>query len=75
MTYEFEMPWPPTMNHYHQPVNMGAKGARIIKGSKAREYAKEMESHLEQLGLFDERISEDKKLSMHLTLSPPTLAR
>lgn len=74
MTYEFEMPWPPTLNHYHQPVKMG-KGVRIIKGAKAREYAKSMESHLDSIGLYNEKICEDVRLSMHLTLNPPTLAK
>ena len=35
--YEFNLPWPPTVNHYHQPVRHG-RGVRIIKGAKARAY-------------------------------------
>ncbi|AUR92829.1 endodeoxyribonuclease [Vibrio phage 1.177.O._10N.286.45.E10] len=72
--YEFTMPWPPTMNHYHQPVRM-EKGVRIIKGQKAKQYAKEMESYLESIGLMNEMIPEEQKLSVHITLNPPTLAR
>lgn len=75
MTYEFEMPWPPTLNHYHQPVKMGERGVRIVKGAKARKYAKEMESYLKGIGLYNEMIPEGVKLYMHLTLNPPTLAR
>jgi len=74
MTYEFTMPWPPTLNHYHQPIKMG-KCVRIIKGAKAREYAKNMEYYLKEIGIYDERIPEGVKLYMHLTLNPPTLAR
>lgn len=72
--YEFEMPWPPTFNHYHQPIRVG-KGARITKSKKAREYAKEMEIYLESIGLKNEMIPECQKLYVHLTLNPPTLAR
>lgn len=75
MSYEFIMPWPPTLNHYHQPIKMGDKGVRITKGAKARKYAKDMEQHLKDLGLCGERIDERVKLAMHLTLNPPTLAR
>ncbi len=72
--YKFVMPWPPTLNHYHQPVRM-KKGARIIKGAKARRYAEEMESYLKEIGLHNEMIPEDKKLCMTMVLNPPTLAR
>ena len=74
MSYEFVMPWPPTLNHYHQPIQIG-RSVRIIKGAKARQYAADMEVYLKEIGLYDERIPEGKKLSMHLTLNPPTLAR
>lgn len=72
--YEFAMPWPPTVNHYHQPIRAG-KGARITKGKKARQYAIEMEKYLDEIGIANERIPENKKLSMSLILHPPTLAR
>lgn len=72
--YEFEMPWPPTVNHYHQPVSFG-RGARIIKGEKARAYAKECEKHLAEIGVTNERIADSVELSVCLTLNPPTLAR
>ena len=38
--FEFNLPYPPTVNHYHQPVRQGL-GVRIIKGAKAREYQAE----------------------------------
>lgn len=72
--YNFEMPWPPTVNHYHQPVRMG-QGVRIVKGQDAKQYAKDCEKWLRDLGLENERIAEDKKLSMKLILHPPTLRR
>lgn len=72
--YEFVMPWPPTVNHYHQPVRMG-KGVRIVKGQKAKHYAIGMEKYLAEIGIANEKIPEDKILSMHLTLNPPTLAK
>jgi crossover junction endodeoxyribonuclease RusA len=70
--YEFEMPWPPTVNHYHQPIRVG-KGARIIKGVKARQYAELADKYLETMDLCDIKLSE--RLSVHLTLHPPTLAK
>ena len=72
--YQFEMPWPPTVNHYHQPVRMD-KGVRIIKGQEAKQYAKDCERWLRDLGLENEKIPEDKKLSMKLILHPPTLRK
>ena len=70
--YEFEMPWPPTVNHYHQPARIG-KGARIIKGAKARQYAEMADKYLETMDLCDINLSE--RLSVKLTLHPPTLAK
>lgn len=72
--YEFTIPWPPTVNHYHQPIKRG-KGVRVIKGTKAKEYARQMETYLAGIGIANEHISESAKLSVHLVLHPPTLAR
>lgn len=72
--YEFTMPWPPTVNHYHQPIRRG-KGVRVIKGAEAKKYAKQMETYLAEIGIANERINESAKLSVHLILHPPTLAR
>lgn len=74
--YDFEMPWPPTVNHFHQPVVMrsGKKPvARIIKGAKARQYSADMAEHLMILGLAGEQLA--GRLSVVLTLHPPTLAK
>jgi len=66
------MPWPPTVNHYHQPVKMG-RGVRVIKGKKAKEYGKDAVAALNSLNLAGERLTE--RLSVSLTLNPPTLAK
>lgn len=71
-TYKFVMPWPPTVNHYHQPVRMG-RGVRIIKGKKAKEYAKLAASELDKLGMTGECLTE--RLSVSLKLNPPTLRK
>lgn len=66
--YEFDMPWPPTVNHWHQPC----KG-RIIKGAKAREYTKKAVEHIKGLGLSGEMLTNQIKILM--VLHPPTNAR
>ena len=71
-SYEFSMPWPPTVNHYHQPVKMG-RGVRIIKGKKAKAYAVDAVCELVELGLSGEKLG--GRLSVSLTLRPPTLAK
>lgn len=66
--YSFWMPWPPTLNHWHQP-----RGNRIIKGSKAREYESKAVAHLKSLNLSGEALGSNLRVT--LTLHPPTLAR
>lgn len=66
--YEFEMPWPPSVNHWHQPCR-----GRIIKGKAARDYEKLAVEHLKSIGISGESITQD--LSVKLELMPPTLAR
>ncbi len=70
--YKFIMPWPPTLNHFHQPIKVG-KGVRITKSAKAREYAALAEARLIELGLNEERIPEHKRLEVKMVLNPPTL--
>ena len=70
--YEFNMPWPPTVNHFHQPIRVG-KGARIIKGAKARAYSDDMSVYLKAIGVSSEQLS--GRLAVTLTLHPPTLAK
>ena len=70
--YEFELPWPPTVNHWHQPVKMG-RGVRVIKSKKARDYESLVIEVMTALKLDGEFL--DGKLTVSLTLNPPTLAR
>jgi crossover junction endodeoxyribonuclease RusA len=66
--YEFTMPWPPSVNHWHQPCR-----GRIIKGSAARDYEKLAVDHLKSIGISDEKI--ESHLSVTMVLMPPTNAR
>ncbi|MGL5703615.1 MAG: RusA family crossover junction endodeoxyribonuclease [Cetobacterium sp.] len=66
--YDFTMPWPPTINHWHQPWR-----GRIIKGAKARKYESDAVAWLKSIGLNGERLAND--LRVKLTLHPPTNAR
>lgn len=70
--YKFNMPWPPTVNHYHQPAIIKGR-PRIIKGAKARQYAKDAAAHLKSIGIGGELINE--RLSISLAIHPPTLAK
>ena len=70
--YEFALPWPPTVNHYHQPVRQG-RGVRIIKGAKARAYQADAVAAITAAGLDAEGI--DGPVRITITLNPPTLAR
>lgn len=70
--YEFTLPYPPTVNHYHQPVRQG-RGVRIIKGAKARAYRADAVAAMVASGLDGEAIAGPVKMT--ITLNPPTLAR
>ena len=70
--YEFTLPYPPTVNHYHQPVLQG-RGVRIIKGAKARAYQADAVAAIVAAGLDAEGI--DGLVRITITLNPPTLAR
>ena len=70
--YEFTLPYPPTVNHYHQPVRQG-RGVRIIKGAKARAYQADAVAAITAAGLDAEGI--DGQVRITITLNPPTLAR
>lgn len=66
--YEFTMPWPPSVNHWHQPCR-----GRIIKGAVARDYERLAVDHLKSIGISGEKI--ESKLSVTMVLMPPTNAR
>ena len=70
--FEFNLPYPPTVNHYHQPVRQG-RGVRIIKGAKARAYQADAVAAITAAGLDAEGI--DGPVRITITLNPPTLAR
>lgn len=65
MEYEFEMPWPPSVNTMWRSCN-----GRNILSKKGREYRVEAIRHLKYLGLSDEQLSE--RLSLVVMLNPPT---
>lgn len=66
--YEFELPWPPSINSYWATF----RGRRLIS-KKGREYKKVVLDKLTELGLRGENVTE--KLSFHMTLNPPTLRK
>ena len=66
--YEFTMPWPTSVNHWHQPCR-----GRIIKGAAARDYERLAVNHLKSIGIYGEKI--ESQLSVTMVLMPPTSAR
>ena len=58
--FEFNLPYPPTVNHYHQPVRQG-RGVRIIKLAKARAYQVEAVAALVAAGLDGVAIHSGRK--------------
>lgn len=68
MDYEFEMPWPPSVNAWKTPFKN-----RMILTKKGREYRVKILSECEKLGLTKELLAE--KLNVKLVLNPPTLRR
>ena len=68
MSYNFVMPWPPSVNVWKTPFKN-----RMILTKRGREYRKEALQALRNLGLTGELITGD--LSVHLTLNPPTARR
>ena len=70
--YEFTLPWPPTVNHWHQPVRMG-RGVRVVKSTKARNYESKAVAECAKIGIYGELTT--GKLDVELELNPPTLAK
>ena len=66
------MPWPPTVNHWHQPAKIG-NFARIIKSAKAREYESRAVAHLADIGIAGKNLN--GSLCVELILHPPTLRK
>ena len=68
MNYEFELPFPPSVNAWKTPFRN-----RMILTKRGREYRKEVDAELRRLGLHGEGV--DGNLSVSITLNPPSLRR
>ena len=66
--YEFELPWPPSINSYWATF----RGRRLIS-KKGRQYKKDVAEILKEIDLNGELVKEN--LSFHMTLNPPTLRK
>ena len=66
--YEFDLPFPPSINSYRACVRN-----RLITSKKGREYFREVAAIIRQLGLHKENIAQSVVIS--LVLHPKTLAR
>ena len=68
MSYEFEMPWPPSVNAWKSPFRN-----RMILTKRGRTYRLDALEELKKLGLTGELLS--SRLSVSLVLNPPTLRK
>tara|TARA_R110000803_G_scaffold95395_5_gene163407 strand:+ start:9053 stop:9409 length:357 start_codon:yes stop_codon:yes gene_type:complete len=68
MSYEFEMPWPPSVNGYWRTFRN-----RQIISKRGREYRKSALLLLDSMDLSNEKLS--SRLSVSVTLNPPTLRK
>jgi len=68
MSYNFKMPWPPSVNAWMKPINN-----RLILTKRGREYRVKALDELAKLGLTGENI--EGPVHVHLTLNPPTLRK
>lgn len=67
--YEFELPWPPTVNHFHQPVLIKGR-MRNIKSKDVKRYQSEVAGVIKSLGLSKELIKQSVLIS--ITMHPKT---
>ncbi len=67
--YEFQLPWPPTVNHFHQPVMIKGR-TRNIKSKGVKAYHKQVKILMDKLGLSGEMIEE--RVSISLVMHPKT---
>lgn len=72
MNYNFSLPWPPTVNHFHMPVKMG-KYVRNIKSPKVKEYQKKVKFILQEKGLSLLKIN--RPVTISLVMHPKTNAK
>tara|TARA_R110000822_G_scaffold91912_1_gene211724 strand:+ start:834 stop:1187 length:354 start_codon:yes stop_codon:yes gene_type:complete len=68
MSYQFEMPWPPSVNGYWRTFRN-----RQIISKRGREYRKNSLLLLDSMDLSNEKLS--SRLSVSVTLNPPTLRK
>jgi crossover junction endodeoxyribonuclease RusA len=68
LDYEFELPFPPSVNAWKTPFRN-----RMILTKRGRGYRKEVDAELRRLGLRGELV--DGNLSVSITLNPPSLRR
>ena len=68
MSYEFKMPWPPSVNAWKTPFKN-----RMILTKRGRDYRVKALKDLADIGLTGENI--ENNVHVHLTLNPPTLRR
>lgn len=66
MSYEFELPWPPSINGYWRAFNN-----RQIISKRGREYREDCIAAMGGFGLYNEGLHQ--RLSVSLTLNPKTL--
>ncbi|MCP3680547.1 MAG: RusA family crossover junction endodeoxyribonuclease [Gammaproteobacteria bacterium] len=66
--YEFDLPWPPSVNGYWRTFRN-----RQIISERGRDYRQSAFKEMQRIGLFNEMISDRLKVS--LTLHPPTLRK
>lgn len=66
--YEFEMPWPPSVNVWKTPFR-----SRMILTKRGREYREKALKHLGEIGLTSELL--DCSVSVSLVLNPPSLRK
>ena len=73
MSYKFELPWPPTANHFHQPITFRKNGkvlARNITSKEVDKYQAEVKRVMDELMLSGEMI--ERPVLIHLKLHPKT---
>lgn len=66
--YEFELPFPPSVNGYWRAFVRGSRVAQIIS-EKGRNYAEAVEARMSELNLKDEKLTD--RLNVKIVLHPP----
>lgn len=67
MTFNFELPLPPTTNHFHVPVRMG-KHTRLVTSGEVKKYQRQVKRILDDLFLSNRMITDD--IEICLTIHP-----